>query len=196
MEENILFICGGAFEGLDKLIKDRTGKKVIGFGTNLAVEKDNTEEVFKELLPQDLLKFGLIPEFVGRLPIIATLKELDKEALLDIITKPKNSLVKQYKRLLELDNVELEFEDEALELIVNKAIERKTGARGLRSILEEIMRDIMFDIPSNPRIEKCIITKETIENGEPPKVIINNEVASNIGYKAKRKTTNKKEETA
>ena len=194
--ENILFICGGAFEGLDKLIKDRTGKKVIGFGTNLAVEKDNTEEVFKELLPQDLLKFGLIPEFVGRLPIIATLKELDKEALLDIITKPKNSLVKQYKRLLELDNVELEFEDEALELIVNKAIERKTGARGLRSILEEIMRDIMFDIPSNPRIEKCIITKETIENGEPPKVIINNEVASNIGYKAKRKTTNKKEETA
>ena len=194
--ENILFICGGAFEGLDKLIKDRTGKKVIGFGTNLAVEKDNTEEVFKELLPQDLLKFGLIPEFVGRLPIIATLKELDKEALLDIITKPKNSLVKQYKRLFELDNVELEFEDEALELIVNKAIERKTGARGLRSILEEIMRDIMFDIPSNPRIEKCIITKETIEDGKTPKVVINNEVASTIGYKAKRKTTNKKEETA
>ena len=194
--ENILFICGGAFEGLDKLIKDRTGKKVIGFGTNLAVSNDDNEELFKELLPQDLLKFGLIPEFVGRLPIIATLKELDKTALLDIITKPKNSLVKQYKRLLELDNVELEFEDEALELIVNKAIERKTGARGLRSILEEIMRDIMFDIPSNPKIEKCIVTKQTIENGEPPKIIVNDEVSSNISYKAKRKTTNKKEETA
>ena len=126
--ENILFICGGAFEGLDKIINDRTGKKTIGFGTNLVSTKKASDEIFKELLPQDLLKFGLIPEFVGRLPIIATLKELDKEALLDIITKPKNSLVKQYKRLLELDNVNLEFEDEALELIVNKAIERKTGA--------------------------------------------------------------------
>lgn len=193
--ENILFICGGAFEGLDKLIKDRTGKKTIGFGTNLSISKDDNDKILEELLPQDLLKFGLIPEFVGRLPIIATLKELDKRALLDIITKPKNSLVKQYKRLLELDNVELEFEDEALELIVNKAIERKTGARGLRSILEDIMRDVMFDIPSNPKIVKCIITKQTVEEGLPP-LLIMNDVDSNSSIKAKRKTTNKKEETA
>lgn len=194
--ENILFICGGAFEGLDKLIKDRTGKKTIGFGTNLAVSKDDNQAILEELLPQDLLKFGLIPEFVGRLPIVATLKELDKTALLDIITKPKNSLVKQYKRLFELDNVELEFEDEALELIVNKAIERKTGARGLRSILEEVMRDVMFDIPSNPKIEKCIITKQTIESGDPPMVVINEDGASSINLRPKRKSTNKKEETA
>ena len=194
--ENILFICGGAFEGLDNLIKDRTGKKTIGFGTNLAVTEKENYEVFKQLLPQDLLKFGLIPEFVGRLPIIATLKDLDKTALLDIITKPKNSLVKQYKRLLEMDNVKLEFEDDALEAIVNKAIERKTGARGLRSILEEIMRDIMFEIPSNPKIEKCIITKQTIENGEPPEIIINENISSNIDAKSKRKSTNKKVETA
>ena len=194
--ENILFVCGGAFEGLSNLIKDRVGKKTIGFGTNLSVSKDEDKAILEELLPQDLLKFGLIPEFVGRLPIVATLKELDKEALLDIITKPKNSLVKQYKRLLELDNVELEFEDEALDLIVNKAIERKTGARGLRSILEDIMRDVMFDIPSNPKIRKCVITKETVENGENPKVIMNDDSISNVNLRAKRKTTNKKEETA
>ena len=121
-----------------------------------------------------MLKFGLIPEFVGRLPIIATLEELDRKALIDIVTKPKNALVKQYKKLFQMDDVELEFEDKALELIVDKAIERKTGARGLRSIIEEIMRDIMFEIPSNPKIEKCIITKETVANGEAPKIIINN----------------------
>lgn len=194
--ENILFICGGAFEGLENIINDRTGKKTIGFGTNLSISQKNNEEIFKQLLPQDLLKFGLIPEFVGRLPIIATLKELDKTALLDIITKPKNSLVKQYKRLFEMDNVDLQFEEEALELIVNKAIERKTGARGLRSILEEIMRDIMFEIPSNPKIEKCIITKQTIENGEPPKIIINENLSNEREIKQKRKSTNKKVETA
>ena len=121
-----------------------------------------------------MLKFGLIPEFVGRLPIIARLEELDRKALIDIVTKPKNALVKQYKKLFQMDDVELEFEDKALELIVDKAIERKTVARGLRSIIEEIMRDIMFEIPSNPKIEKCIITKETVANGEAPKIIINN----------------------
>jgi ATP-dependent Clp protease ATP-binding subunit ClpX len=126
------------------------------------------------LLPQDLLKFGLIPEFVGRLPIVATLQDLDREALIKIVTEPKNALVKQYKKLLELDDVELEFEKEALEAIVDKAIERKTGARGLRSILEEIMRDVMFEIPSNPKIEKCVITKDTVVNGEEPKIYINN----------------------
>ena len=172
---NILFICGGAFEGLEKIVKDRIGKKSIGFGAVIDSNKDiDKYKVFEQLLPQDLLKFGMIPEFVGRLPIIATLEELDRNALIEIVTKPKNALVKQYKKLFKMDNVELEFEKEALELIVDKAIERKTGARGLRSIIEEIMRDIMFEIPSNPKIEKCIITKETVANGEPPKILINN----------------------
>ena len=197
--ENILFICGGAFEGLEKLIKDRVGKKSIGFGAEIESSKGlDKYKLFKELLPQDLLKFGLIPEFVGRLPIIATLEELDRKALIDIVTKPKNALVKQYQKLFELDNVELEFEQEALEVIVDKAIERKTGARGLRSIIEEIMRDIMFEIPSNPKIEKCIITKQTVENREPPKIVINNnkKEAVNQSVKPKRATTNKKTETA
>lgn len=172
--ENILFICGGAFEGLDAIIKDRIGKKSIGFGATIESKKEiDKYKIYEELLPQDLLKFGLIPEFVGRLPIIATLRELDKQALIKIISEPKNALVKQYKKLFKIDNVELEFEPEALELIVDKAIERKTGARGLRSIIEEVMRDIMFDIPSNPKIEKCIVTKKTVEEGIPPEVIIN-----------------------
>ena len=190
---NILFICGGAFEGLEKIVKDRIGKKSIGFGATIESNKEiDKYKVFEQLLPQDLLKFGLIPEFVGRLPIIATLEELDKQALIDIVTKPKNALVKQYKKLFAMDNVELEFEDEALGLIVDKAIERKTGARGLRSIIEEIMRDIMYEILSNPKIEKCIITKETVSSGEPPKIIINNnrEVAKKKPI-AKRKTSSK-----
>ena len=161
--ENILFICGGAFEGLEKIIDQRTGKKAIGFGAEKKeIVKKNRTEVFKELLPQDLLKFGLIPEFVGRLPIVSTLEELDKDALVNILTKPKNSLVKQYKKLLAMDGVELEFEPEAVEAIVDKAIERKTGAR-----------DIMFDIPSNPKIEKCIVTKETVIGLAKPEIIIN-----------------------
>ena len=167
---NILFICGGAFEGLDKIIKDRTDKKSMGFGAQIQSKKDihDKYKIFEQLLPQDLLKFGLIPEFVGRLPIIATLQELDREALIKIVTEPKNALVKQYKKLLELDGVELEFEPEALNAIVDKAIDRNTGARGLRSIIEDIMRDIMFDIPSNLRIEKCIITRDTVEKKAPP----------------------------
>ena len=172
--ENILIICGGAFEGLESIIKDRTGEKAIGFGKQVNTKKDmNKTEVFKELLPQDLLKFGLIPEFIGRLPIIATLEELDKNALVKILKEPKNSLVKQYQKLFEIDGVKLEFEQEALEAIVDKAIERKTGARGLRSIIEEIMRDIMFEIPSNPNIEKCIITKATVSDNAEPEIVIN-----------------------
>ena len=197
--ENILFICGGAFEGLEKIVKDRIGKKSIGFGAVIESNKDiDKYKVFEQLLPQDLLKFGLIPEFVGRLPIIATLQELDRKALIDIVTKPKNALVKQYQKLFKLDNVELEFDKEALESIVDKAIERKTGARGLRSIIEEIMRDVMFEIPSNPKIEKCIITKATVENGEAPNIIINNnrEVPAQKTIKPKRQTTAKKSETA
>ncbi len=187
--QNILFICGGAFEGLENIIKDRVGKKSIGFGANIQSNNDTKKyEIFEKLLPQDLLKFGLIPEFVGRLPIIATLEELDRKALIDIVTKPKNALVKQYKKLMKYDDVELEFEPEALELIVDKAIERKTGARGLRSIIEEIMRDIMYEVPSNPKIEKCIVTKETVEKGEKPDIVVNNN-KDQKQKKTKRETT-------
>lgn len=171
--ENILFICGGAFEGIESIIKDRTGKNTIGFGTTVEAKKEISQsEIYKQILPQDLLKFGMIPEFVGRLPIVATLDELTREALIEIVTKPKNALVKQYKKLVALDGVDLEFDQEALEVIVDKAIERKTGARGLRSIIEEIMRDIMYDIPSNKKIAKCIITKETVLENKKPEIII------------------------
>ena len=171
---NILFICGGAFEGLDKIINERIGKKAIGFSAKIESKKAiDKYKIYEELLPQDLLKFGLIPEFVGRLPIVTTLKELDKEALIRIVTEPKNALVKQYKKLLEFDGVELEFTPDSIEAIVEKAIERNTGARGLRSIIEEIMRDVMFDIPSNPKIEKCTITRETVMDGKEPDIIIN-----------------------
>ena len=191
--ENILIICGGAFEGLENIIKDRTGEKAIGFGTQIKSQKEiNKYEIFQELLPQDLLKFGLIPEFIGRLPIVATLKDLDREALIKILVEPKNSLVKQYQKLFEIDGVELVFEQEALEAIVDKAIERKTGARGLRSIIEERMRDIMFDIPSNPDVEKCIIKKETILENKKPELIINEnkekEEKKKIAAKKKRQT--------
>ncbi len=169
--ENILIICGGAFEGLENIIKARTGKKSIGFGSKIESQKEISKyEIFQELLPQDLLKFGLIPEFIGRLPIVATLRDLDKQALMKILVEPKNALVKQYQKLFEIDGVELIFEQEALEAIVEKAIERKTGARGLRSIIEEIMRDIMFEIPSNPNIEKCIITRATVLDNAGPKI--------------------------
>ena len=172
--ENILIICGGAFEGLENIIKDRTGEKAIGFGSNIKSKKEmKTYEIFQELLPQDLLKFGLIPEFIGRLPIIATLKELDREALIKILVEPKNALVKQYQKLFQIDGVELSFEEEALGAIVDKAIERKTGARGLRSIIEEIMRDIMYEIPSDPTIEKCIISKDTVLNNIGPEIVKN-----------------------
>ena len=195
--ENILFICGGAFEGLEKIIKDRIGKKSIGFGANIESKKEiDKYKIYEQILPQDLLKFGLIPEFVGRLPIITTLKELDRETLIRIITEPKNALVKQYKKLFEYDNVELEFEKDALDLIVDKAIERNTGARGLRSIIENIMRDVMFDIPSNPNIEKCIITKETVESKAAPKLIINENKQENKKEIRKKKLIVENKETA
>ena len=197
--ENILFICGGAFEGLENIIKDRTGKKSIGFGTKIESQKEiNKYEIFQEMLPQDLLKYGLIPEFIGRLPIIATLKDLDKEALIKIATEPKNALVKQYQKLLEMDDVELEFKQDALEAIVDKAIERKTGARGLRSIIEEIMRDIMFEIPSTPNISKCIITKETVLDKKEPEIVINekNEIEQAKSKKNRHIPDKKDKETA
>lgn len=170
---NILFIVGGAFDGLDKIIQNRVGKKSMGFGAEITSEKEvKLGELLKSLQPEDLLRFGLIPEFVGRLPVMVTLEELDEESLVQILTEPKNALVKQYKELLAMDGVDLEFEEEALHLIAKKAIERKTGARGLRSIIEETMLDIMYDIPSREDIEKCIITKETVENKVEPTLVL------------------------
>lgn len=170
---NILFIVGGAFDGLDKIIQNRIGKKSIGFGAEVESKDDKKMgELLKDLRPEDLLKFGLIPEFVGRLPVMVTLEELDEESLVKILTEPKNALVKQYKELLSIDGVELEFEEDALVAIAKKAIERKTGARGLRSIIEETMLDIMYEIPSRDDIEKCVITKETIENKVEPTLVL------------------------
>ena len=194
---NILFICGGAFEGLENIINDRIGKKSMGFGAQIESKKDiNKSEIFKNLLPQDLLKFGLIPEFVGRLPITATLSGLTKEALIDIVTKPKNALIKQYQKLLELDGVELIFEQEALEAIVDKAIERNTGARGLRSIIEEIMRDVMFDIPSNEKVAKCVITRDTVENKAEPQLVIDENKKKELLKTRRKVTSTNTEETA
>ena len=189
---NILFICGGAFEGLDKIIGDRIGKKSIGFGATVQSSKEiDKYRIYEELLPQDLLKFGLIPEFVGRLPVIATLRELDKNALIEIMTKPKNALTKQYKKLLKLDGVELEFTQDALESMVEKAIERKTGARGLRSIIEDSMRDVMYEVPSNSKISKCIITKDVVEKKEKAKIEIDENKEEVKIHHHKKKNKNK-----
>ena len=166
----ILFICGGAFAGIEDIISKRTGKKIMGFGADVQsnVEKD-VGAILKNILPEDLLKFGLIPEFVGRMPIIVTLHQLDQDALIDILTKPKNALTRQYKRLFEMDGVELVFEDDALIEIAKKAIERKTGARGLRAICEEVMLDIMYDLPSRTDVKRCIIIKDVIDKVAPPR---------------------------
>ncbi len=167
---NILFICGGAFAGIEDIISKRTGKKLMGFGANVqSQEKKDIGEILKGILPEDLLKFGLIPEFVGRMPIIVTLHQLDEAALIDILTKPKNALTRQYKYLFELDGVELTFDQDALVAVAQKAIERKTGARGLRAILEDVMLEIMFDIPSRNDIKSCEITKDVIEKKAAPK---------------------------
>ena len=166
---NILFICGGAFTGIENIIGKRVGKKLMGFGSD--VRSSNTKDVgalLEKILPEELLKFGLIPEFVGRVPVIVTLQQLDEEALISILTQPKNALTKQYKKLLELDGVELEFEHDALVEVAREAIARKTGARGLRAILESVMLDIMYDIPSKHDIKKCVITSDVIHHqGQP-----------------------------
>ncbi|NLU51271.1 MAG: ATP-dependent Clp protease ATP-binding subunit ClpX [Clostridiaceae bacterium] len=169
---NILFICGGAFDGLEKIIQNRIGDKSIGFGAKIESRKErDVGELFAQVTPQDLLKYGLIPEFVGRLPITVSLHQLDKAAFVDILTKPRNALVKQYKKLFEMDGVQLEIDEGALEAIADRAIERKIGARGLRAILEDIMLDVMYDIPSVENIEKCIITRETVLNNEQPTLV-------------------------
>lgn len=176
---NILFIVGGAFDGLDKIIQQRIGNKVMGFGADIESQSKNKNiDLLKHLQPEDLLRYGLIPEFVGRLPIQVSLEELDAEALVRILKEPKNALVKQYRELFRMDDVVLEFEEDALELIAEKAIERKTGARGLRGIIEESMLDIMFEIPSRDDIEKCIITKESVEKKSEPTLVLSDKKRS------------------
>ena len=175
---NILFICGGAFDGLSKVIQRRVGEKTIGFNSNVKSDKEIEAEALTHLTPEDLLKYGLIPEFIGRLPVLVTLQELGTDALVRIINEPKNALLKQYKKLFSMDNVELEIEDDAVREIANKAIERKTGARGLRSIMEALMTDIMFEIPSRNDIRKCIITKETVDKETEPTLILGDEEAA------------------
>lgn len=166
---NILFIVGGAFDGIEKIIQGRIGKKIMGFGADIKKKSEQKiGDTLKELLPADLLKFGLIPEFVGRLPVMVTLDALDEEALVRILTEPKNALVKQYEKLLELDGVALEFKEEALTAIAEEAIRRNTGARGLRAIVEEIMLNVMYDLPSRNDVTKCVITKDVIAKKEEP----------------------------
>ena len=166
---NILFICGGAFDGLEKIIEARIGKKSIGFNAEIAdFDEKNVGEMFKQVLPQDFVKFGLIPEFVGRVPVSVGLDLLDEDALVRILTEPKNAITKQYKKLFEMDHVELEFEEEAVRAIAKKSVERKTGARGLRAIMEDTMMDTMFEIPSESLVRKCIITKDSVEGKGKP----------------------------
>jgi ATP-dependent Clp protease ATP-binding subunit ClpX len=181
---NILFICGGAFAGLEKIISNRSKGSSIGFGADVKSPDDRrTGEILREVEPEDLLKFGLIPEFVGRLPVVATLEDLDNDALVDILTKPKNALVKQYQRLFEMENVNLEFREEALQAIAQKAIERKTGARGLRSIMEGILLDPMFDLPGMEDVEEIIINGEVVENGALP-IMVHADRRGDVGSSA------------
>ena len=170
---NILFICGGAFDGLEKIIGTRIGQKSIGFNAEIANEKDdNIGDLFRQVLPEDFVKFGIIPELIGRLPINVALDLLEEEALEKILVEPKNAITKQYKKLLELDGVKLRFDDEAIKAVAKLSFERKTGARGLRAIMEDVMKDVMYEIPSEDDIKECVITKEAVLDGESPKLIM------------------------
>lgn len=170
---NILFICGGAFDGIENIIEKRINQSSMGFGADVKSKQEkDIGELLKNILPEDLLKFGMIPEFVGRVPIVVTLGSLDRQALIQILTEPKNALVKQYKRLFDMDGVELEFEAKALEAIADEALKRKTGARGLRAIMEDLMLDVMFDIPSRDDVAKCSVTYDTVIRKEAPNLIL------------------------
>ena len=184
---NILFNCGGAFEGLDKIIESRVNSKTMGFGAKVESRKErNRGEILKQMEPTDLLKFGIIPELIGRLPIVVTLDSLNEDALCSILTKPKNALVKQYKTLFEMDDVDLEFEPDAVAEIARLAAERKTGARGLRTIIESVMLDIMYEIPSDPTIEKVVITKECVDKTGKPRLTYNTSRTKTASKSAKK----------
>jgi len=176
---NILFICGGAFCGLEDIIQRRIGVKGMGFGAELHKRKERRlGEVLRDVQAEDLLKFGMIPEFVGRVPVIATLDELDEDALVDILTRPKNALIKQYQKLFEFDDVRLRFTDTALRAVARQALARKSGARGLRSILENVMLELMYEIPSRDDVEECVVSEEVIEQGVEPLVVYKREAES------------------
>lgn len=193
---NILFICGGAFDGLEKIIESRQDTKAIGFGADVSTKADkNVGELLKEVMPEDLIRFGLIPEFVGRVPVVVTLDSLDESALIRILREPKNALTKQYHKLFELDGVELDFNEDALEVMAKRSLERKTGARGLRAIMESTLMDLMYKAPSDNTIRKCIITKEAVEGtGEPE--IIHGEVPAPPVRRSQRTRKKGKPETA
>ena len=194
---NILFICGGAFDGIDKIIQKRTRVSTMGFGAEIqSKETKDVGELLKNVLPEDLLKFGLIPEFVGRLPMVVSLESLDQKALINILSQPKNALVKQYSKLFEIDNVELEFTDDALKAIADEAIARKTGARGLRAIVEDLMIDVMFDVPSDENISKVIITEESIKSKKLPELVRLGENEVRPVLKSKKTKKRKGMETA
>lgn len=182
---NILFICGGAFVGLDKVVKRRIGTKSMGFGAKVVTEnKKKLGEILAEIQPEDLLKFGLIPEFVGRLPVIATMEELTEEDLVRILLEPKNALTKQYQRLFKFDNIQLRFTEGALKAIARKAISRKSGARGLRSVMEEAMLDVMYDLPSKKNVQECVISEQVINNGDYPVVLYENPAENELKQSA------------
>ena len=184
---NILFICGGAFDGLEKIIESRQDTKAIGFGAEVtSKEERNVGDVLKDVMPEDLIKYGLIPEFVGRLPVVVTLDSLDEKALIRILREPKNSLTKQYHKLFELDGVELDFKEEALEMMARRSMERRTGARGLRAIMESTLMDLMYQAPSDDTIRKCIITKEVVEGTGKPEIVRGEAPAHPAGRKSPR----------
>ena len=196
---NILFICGGAFDGIEKTIEARQDTKSIGFGADVSVQEErNIGEVLKEVMPEDFIKYGLIPEFIGRVPIVVTLDGLDEEALIRILKEPKNSLTKQYHKLFELDGVELEFQEEALKEVARKSLERKTGARGLRSIMEKSLMDLMYRTPSDDTICKCIITKDAVDGTGEPEVVHSEQpaVQQNTTRRSSRSRKTGKPETA
>ena len=174
--KNVLFICGGAFSGIDKVIRKRIGEKVIGFNSNVEGNQIDQKALLEQAQPEDLLKYGLIPEIIGRLPVLVTLEELSKEALMEILTKPKNALVKQYQKLLSMDRVDLEITEDAIEAIAEEALEHRTGARGLRGIMEKLMTGIMFELPSRTDVAGCRITRETVEQEQEPELILRDDV--------------------
>jgi ATP-dependent Clp protease ATP-binding subunit ClpX len=170
---DILFICGGAFAGLEHIIKDRVSEKNLGFGADIRKKgEENTGDILKKVMPEDLMKFGLIPEFAGRLPVVVTLDSLDKKALVRILQEPKNALVKQYQSFLKMDDVDLSFEQGAIEAIAEEALRRETGARGLRAIIESIMRDVMYEVPSRDDVKKCVVTEATVRKHAEPDMIV------------------------
>ena len=194
---NILFICGGAFDGLEKIIESRQDTKSIGFGAEVSIKAEqNVGELLKEVMPEDLIKFGLIPEFVGRVPVVVTLDSLDESALIRILREPKNALTKQYHKLFELDGVELDFNDDALEVMAKRSLERKTGARGLRAIMENTLMDLMYKAPSDNTIRKCIITKEAVEGTGEPEIIHGEAPVAPAGRRNQRTRKKGKPETA